>query len=58
MPKARIAEHARRLADIPNIGQAMVEDFRNLGIEHPHIRQGTEFICQNNPDRSNRVLCC
>ena len=42
MPKARIAEHARRLADIPNIGPAMVEDFRNLGIEHPRQLAGKD----------------
>src|SRR3546814_5963189 len=35
MTKARNAGEARRLADIPNIGPAMVEDFRNLGIEQP-----------------------
>ena len=35
MAKARNAGEARRLADIPNIGPAMVEDFRNLGIVQP-----------------------
>jgi len=35
MAKARSAGEARRLSDIPNIGPAMVEDFRNLGIEQP-----------------------
>jgi hypothetical protein len=35
MAKARNAGEARQLADIPNIGPAMVEDFRNLGIERP-----------------------
>src|SRR3546814_20056521 len=35
MTKARNAGEARRLADIPNIGPAMVADFRNLGIEQP-----------------------
>src|SRR3546814_11066080 len=35
MTKARNAGEARRLADIPNIGPAMVEDFRNHGIEQP-----------------------
>jgi hypothetical protein len=35
MAKARTAVEALRLSDIPNIGPAMVEDFRNLGIEQP-----------------------
>lgn len=35
MAKARSAGEARTLADIPNIGPAMVEDFRNIGIERP-----------------------
>lgn len=35
MTKARHAGEARRLIDIPNIGPAMVEDFRNLGIAQP-----------------------
>ncbi len=35
MTKARHARDASYLADIPNIGPAMVEDFRNLGIEQP-----------------------
>src|SRR3546814_16117050 len=33
MTKARNAGEARRLDDFPNSGPAMVEDFRNLGIE-------------------------
>ena len=35
MPKAVTADQARRLADIPNIGPAMVADLRNIGIEQP-----------------------
>jgi hypothetical protein len=35
MAKARSAAEVRRLEDIPNIGPAMVEDFRNLDIERP-----------------------
>lgn len=35
MTKASNAGEVRQLADIPNIGPAMVEDFRNLGIERP-----------------------
>lgn len=35
MPKARHAVDARTLADIPNIGPAMVADFRDLGISRP-----------------------
>jgi len=35
MPKAHTAAEAQCLSDIPNIGPAMIEDFRNLGIEQP-----------------------
>src|SRR3546814_16709777 len=35
MTKARNAGEARRLADIPNIGPAMVAAFRNLGLAQP-----------------------
>lgn len=35
MAKARDAATAARLLDLPNIGPAMIEDFRNLGIERP-----------------------
>ena len=35
MPKARTSAAAKRLLDVPNIGPAMVEDFRNLGIQQP-----------------------
>jgi hypothetical protein len=42
MPKARHASEARRLADIPNIGPAMVADFRNLGIERPAQLSGQD----------------
>ena len=33
--KARIAAEASKLLHIPNIGQAMVEDFKVLGITQP-----------------------
>lgn len=35
MSKARSAIEAQGLADIPNIGPAMVADFKMLGIERP-----------------------
>lgn len=35
MPKARTAADARRLEDIPNIGRAMAQDLRAMGIERP-----------------------
>jgi hypothetical protein len=33
--KARLAEQALKLGHIPNIGPAMVEDFKRLGIDRP-----------------------
>jgi hypothetical protein len=33
--KAQLAEQALKLAHIPNIGPAMVEDFKRLGIDRP-----------------------
>ena len=42
MAKARQSGDARRFADIPNIGPAMVEDFRNLGIERPRQLVGKD----------------
>lgn len=35
MGKARHARDAHTIADLPNIGPAMIEDFRNIGIEQP-----------------------
>lgn len=35
VPKARTAAAAICLLDLPNIGPAMVDDFRNLGIDQP-----------------------
>ena len=51
MAKARNAGEARRLADIPNIGPAMVEDFRNLGIEQP------EQLIGKDPYALHQRLC-
>jgi hypothetical protein len=42
MAKARQAGNVRRLADIPNIGPAMVADFHNLGIERPQQLPGKD----------------
>lgn len=42
MPKARTAADAARLADIPNIGPAMVADFRDLGIQRPRQLVGKD----------------
>src|SRR3546814_13948693 len=42
MTKARNAGEASRLADIPNTGPAMVEDFRNLGIDQPGQQAGKD----------------
>lgn len=42
MTKAKDAREARRLSDIPNIGPAMVADFRNIGIEHPAQLRGKD----------------
>ena len=35
MPKARTADAAKQLQDIPNIGPAIADDLRALGIERP-----------------------
>lgn len=42
MAKARHADRARQLADLPNIGPAMVADFRSLGIEQPRQLPGMD----------------
>ena len=42
MAKAKHAGEARKLSDIPNIGPAMVADFRNIGIERPAQLRGKD----------------
>lgn len=63
MTKARTAADAQRLADIPNIGPAMVEDFRNLGIERPAQLVGKdpyalyERLCKITAVRHDPCVC-
>src|SRR5690606_9078122 len=42
MAKAKHAGEARKLSDIPNIGPAMVADFRDIGIERPAQLRGKD----------------
>ncbi len=42
MKKARIAADAIRLAQIPNIGPAMIRDFEMLGIRKPADLKGKD----------------
>ncbi|MGI8561896.1 MAG: helix-hairpin-helix domain-containing protein [Luteimonas sp.] len=42
MRKARHARDARTLADLPNIGPAMIEDFRDIGIARPQQLVGKD----------------
>jgi hypothetical protein len=41
-PKARHADECERLEQLPNIGPAMAEDLRLIGIQHPRDLQGKE----------------
>ena len=49
--KAATAGEAKKLLDIPNIGQAMVRDFALLGITKPTDLQG------NDPFRLYQKMC-
>jgi hypothetical protein len=42
MGKARTASEARRLEEIPNIGPAIADDLRALGIEKPSQLRGQD----------------
>lgn len=41
-PKASTPEHCQRLEQLPNIGPALAEDLRLLGIRHPHELRGKD----------------
>ena len=42
MPKARTASEVHRFQDIPNIGPAMADDFRLLGVAKPSDLAGRD----------------
>jgi hypothetical protein len=39
---ASAREHIVRLEQIPNVGKRMAEDFRRLGLPHPHMLAGRD----------------
>ncbi len=41
-PKARTADTCVRLEQLPNIGPALAEDLRLIGIQHPRDLQGKD----------------
>ncbi len=41
-PKAHRAEDCRVLEDLPNIGPALAEDLRMIGIQHPRELRGKD----------------
>ena len=51
--KAKCAERAFKLEDIPNIGKALAEDFRHIGIERPSQLKGKEGMA---PGKEKKVL--
>lgn len=44
MRKARTLAEARRLEDMPNVGHAMAEDLRLLGLENPPQLRGQDPV--------------
>jgi hypothetical protein len=57
--KASVAAEAQRFTDIPNIGPAMAEDFRLLGLSQPSDLSGKdpyalyEELCQHTGSRQD-----
>lgn len=44
MTKAKKAIDAKKLEDIPNVGKAVAEDLRLIGIHHPEQLKGKDGI--------------
>ena len=45
MRKARTLDQARRLEDMPNVGHAIADDLRALGLERPEQLRGQAHAC-------------
>lgn len=44
MAKAKHAREVKAFTDIPNVGKAMAEDFRQLGFTTPHALAGQDAL--------------